>query len=235
MTVSRTSKLLSQLDQHFGKCAVLAAAGAGVGMVSAPQTAEAAIVHVNANVPIPSTSNGLYMNVVGYSTLPATPNINEPGNTTGLTVPGWDINPYGNSTTSVSFWNAAVPAGGTYVLRTGGGNIGNLPAGTLIGPASVYSSTQGTTGVFTGAQPLVLNSNQNIVGFRFQDEIAQCVKYGWLRVGLGAAGNSQPRTLVEYAYENTCATGIEAGAVPEPGSLALLAMGAAGMFIRRRK
>lgn len=228
MSLSRTSKLLSQLDQHFGKCAVLAAAGVGAGMVSAPQTAEAAIVHnAAANLTIASTTNGLYLNVVNY---PAPGSINEPGNTAGGTVPGWDINPWGSGT-ALNYFNPSAPAGGVYVQRTGGGATANLPAGTLIDGASLYGGSAAAT---TGATPHLLNSDQNLIGFRFQDETAQCVKYGWFRVSLSGTLAAQPRTLVEYAYENECGVGIAAG-VPEPGSLALLAMGAAGMLIRRRK
>jgi hypothetical protein len=41
-------------------------------------------------------------------------------------------------------------------------------------------------------------------------------------------------TLFEYAYDNTGA-GILTGAVPAPGSIALLALGAVGLTGRRRK
>jgi len=224
MGESRISKLLSQVDQHFGKCAVLAAAGVGAGVMSAPQTAEAAIVHSGiVNLTIPSTTNGLYLNVV-------TGALNEPGNTGGGTVPGWDINPWSSS--ALNYFNPAAPAGGVYVQRAGGGATANLPAGTLIDGASLYGNSAAST---AGATPHLLNSNENLIGFRFQDETdGNCTKFGWFRVSLSTSLSSQPRALVEYAYDNTCGVGIPAG-VPEPGSLALLAMGAAGMFIRRRK
>ena len=58
--------------------------------------------------------------------------------------------------------------------------------------------------------------------------------FGWVRVDIdNAAGTFN---IVDWAYESTPGVGIEAGAIPEPGSLALLAAGAAGVAgLRRRK
>src|ERR1044071_173062 len=85
---SKLGLFVSQLDQHFGKCAVLAAAGVGGGMMAAPQAADASIVYSGTvSIPTPTTTNGLYINIV-------TGQINEPGNTGGSTVPGWDLNIY---------------------------------------------------------------------------------------------------------------------------------------------
>jgi hypothetical protein len=45
-----------------------------------------------------------------------------------------------------------------------------------------------------------------------------------------------PGTLVDYAFESDAGVGIAAGAgIPEPTSLGLLAVGAAGLVARRRK
>lgn len=211
--------LKSRLDGHFVACSALAAAAAVGGVAS---TADASIVYSGVvNLPIALTTNGLYLNVV-------TGQINEPGNTGGSTVPGWDVNPWSSS--ALNFFSPSTPSGGVYVQT--GTNTANLAAGTTIDGSSTYGSGSAST---TSALPFVLNSSNNLVGFRFQNEAAgNQVQYGWFRVSLSSSLSSSPRLLVEYAYENSGA-GIAAGAVPAPGSLALLALGAAGMVGRRRK
>src|ERR1044071_1472986 len=93
---------MSQLDQHFGKCAVLAAAGVGGGMMAAPQTAEANIVYSGpVNINIPSTTSGIYLNVVTgvFATTPS-----------GAS--GWDLNPWSSSGFQIWANNAASPNDG---------------------------------------------------------------------------------------------------------------------------
>jgi hypothetical protein len=205
------SNLVKRLDAHFIACA----AAAGAAVVGTAQTAEAGIVWSGAvNLPIALTTNGLYLNVVNGA-------INEPGNTTGGSVPGWDINPYGS--TSLIMFNAVAPANPTYVM-------GNIAPGTPISGASVFGS-----GTVTNGAPYNLNSSNNLFGFRFVNESAgNQLQYGWFRVALGASTSTAGRAVVEYAYENT-GQPINAGAVPAPGSLALLALGAVGLTGRRRK
>ena len=59
-------------------------------------------------------------------------------------------------------------------------------------------------------------------------------RYGWARVDVTEV-NGGTATLFSYAYESAPNTGIEAGAVPEPGTLALLAIGAGALALRRRR
>jgi hypothetical protein len=219
------SKLAKKLDAHFVACA----AAAGAAAMGVAQKADAAIVYSGVvNFPIQSTTNGLYLNVV-------TGAINEPGNTAGSTVPGWDINPW--SSTALNFFSPTAPAGGVYVQRVGGGGTANLPAGTIIGAVPGGGRAYGSsTGATTGNDPFVLSSADNLVGFRFQNEAnGNATHYGWFRVSLSTTLSAQPRLLVEYAYEDVAGADIAAGAIPAPGSLALLALGAVGVAGRRRK
>jgi PEP-CTERM motif len=99
--------------------------------------------------------------------------------------------------------------------------------GTLIDAASPYSSGALSP---TSPNPLALNSNQNLIGFRFVDPNLNggAIAYGWMRIMLSGTSGSQPRAIVEYAYENSVGVGIAAGAIPEPSTFALLGVMAAG-------
>lgn len=221
MSITRKSKLLSQLDQHFGKCAALAAAGVGTGMMAAPQTAEAALVQVTPGVPIviPDSFDGIYMNVVTGATTIASPG-----------PAGWDINPYsaGGPGSGLFLWGADV---NTWFNPQGvvAGNY-NLPFGTVIsGPAGAFFRPGGGTNI--GPQ-LNLNSDQNCLGFRFTNENGNGVHFGWLQLQVGATAGV--RSIITYAYDDVAGTPVACG-VPEPSSLGLLALGAVGLISRRRR
>lgn len=208
-------RIMSKLELHL---AALAAAGAGMGLAN---QADAAIVWSGAvNINIPSTTAGIYLNVV----------TNVAGTAAGT--PGWDFNPWSSS--GLGLFNPAAPAGGVYVNATAGGtNALNLPAGTLISGASLFGSNSSAS----NAQ-WALNSSNNLIGFRFQNEAnANLTHYGWVRISLGATAGGQPRAIVEYAYNNVAGEGINAGdnGVPTPGVASMLAIGAAGLAGRRRR
>lgn len=220
--MSPTNRNLShRVDGRLAAYATLA--GVAMAAPAFAPSADAAIVYsgiINLNIAV--TLNGLYLNVQTY---PAAGSINEPGNTDGSTVPGWDINPFGSS--SLSFFSASSPAfptAGTYVQRTGGGGVANLPVGTLIDITSAYGSNAANS---TDNQPFVLSSSSNYVGFRFfaADGL---IHYGWMQLSLGATFTS--RTLVAFAWEDVAGVGIPAGVVPEPTTFALLGVMAAGAF-----
>jgi hypothetical protein len=193
----------------------------------AATNAHATVRHTFANLPIPISVNGLYLNVVTGVT-------NLPQGSTGTAVPGWDINPWG--TTGFGLFSPTTPAGGVYVqaLNTPGGTVaGNLPLGVLVGPSSVFGSNAITT--TAAASGINLNSNTNIFGFRFFNEVTSAVHYGWFRVAFTDGLATPGRTLVDYAYEDTPGREIGPGFIPAPGTAALLAFAGAIASRRRRR
>ena len=169
------------------------------------------------NINIPSTTAGVYINFVTGAT----------GITPGA-VPGWDLNPWGSGGLFIWGNNAASPNDGVLSNFTGGSSgtlVDNIPVGTIIDSSWTYGRTNGVE--TTGSTAFVLNSNQNIAGFRFLNEMTGQYDFGWARISLSGTYAGQPRAIVEYAYENAGAP-IAAGAVPEPSTFALLGVMAAG-------
>ena len=176
--------------------------------------AQAAIVHWDANLVIPNNIDGQYINVETRVFASAA----------GL-VAGWDLNPYGTSTTAMSWFAAAAPSGCVMGLGQGGTTsaVASLSAGTLVGSGSTFGNT--ASSVTAGGW--VLNAN-NYFGFRFlaADGLTH---YGYGIMSVGATMGV--RTLVSIDFESTAGAGISV--VPAPGAIALL--GLAGLAGRRRR
>ena len=197
----------NRLEKHFAVCAAAVATVACVG------TANAALVTWNANLVIPNNIDGQYINVETQTAGSAAGN-----------VAGWDLNPYGTSTTAMSWFAAAAPSGCVMGLGQGGTTsaVASLSAGTLVGAASTYGNTASSV-TFGG---WVLNGS-NYFGFRFLGADA-LTHYGFGQMTIGATMGV--RTLDFVSYESVAATGI---IVPAPGAIALL--GLAGPCGRRRR
>jgi len=196
--------LSNRLTKHF-------AAAAAVTVVAG--SANAAIVHwSNINLVVPNTIDGLYINVETQTT----------GSAAGV-VPGWDLNPYGTSTTAMS-WFGATGGGCVTGLGQGGTStaVASLSSGTLVSGTSTFANT--ASSVTAGGW--VLNAN-NYFGFRFVGADS-LTRYGYGVMAIGA--NMGTRTLVEIAFESDAGVGI---VVPAPGAIALL--GLAGLAGRRRR
>ncbi len=115
-----------------------------------------------------------------------------------------------------------------------------LAGGTMI-DGSLAFATNGkspkyllsdTNGSLKGSWPNDLQQSRYL-GLRFL--IGQSTHYGWAEVStqLGSAD----MTIVRYAYESEAGVGIQvpSGDVPEPSTMALFALGAAGVMALKRK
>jgi hypothetical protein len=207
----------------LSRTAMAVAVGAGLSL--AASTASAQIVYSGVvDLEIPLSTNGLYVNVVtGANNLPA------PG-TGGSTVPGWDINLW--STGGLGFFSpGGLPTAGAYVV-TSPGFAANLAPGSFIDGASLFGSGSSAA---ANATQWNLNSSDNLFGFRFVNEASGTLHYGWGRISLGDAVNGADRMLMEYAFELTPNTGIQAGVIPEPGTYALMALGLGVLLAARRR
>jgi hypothetical protein len=180
------SGLHSRLSSQLKACSAAALLAVG-GLADA----DAAVVHwQNANLLIPNTIDGLYINVETQATGSA-----------GSVTAGWDINPY--SATSLTWFNAT----GTGMMRFPGvttGSAGNLAPGTEINATRSY----GSGAVVVGSAPgnWQLNAS-NYFGFRFvaSDGLTH---YGWGRFVIGASISGTDRMIAELAYESVPGTAI---------------------------
>ncbi len=197
--------LSNRLVKHFG------AAAAAATLVGA---ANAALTTWNCNLVIPNNIDGQYINVETQVA----------GSAAGL-VAGWDLNPYGTSTTAMSWFAAAAPSGCVMGLGQGGSTsaVASLSAGTLVSAASTFGNT--ASSVTAGGW--VLNA-ANYFGFRFLGADA-LTHYGYGKMTVGATMGV--RTLNFVTFESTA--GASVTVVPAPGAIALL--GLAGLVGRRRR
>ena len=192
---------------------------AATGVLTAVTTvvtgeANAAIIHWDANFVIPNNIDGKYINVETQVF----------GSAAGDVI-GWDLNPYGTSTTAMSWFAAAAPSGQVMGLGQGGTTsaVASLSAGTIVGSTSTFGNT--ASSVTAGGW--VLNAN-NYFGFRFKGADA-LTHYGWGIMSIGATMGV--RTLVSVEFETTA--GASVTVAPAPGAIALL--GLAGLAGRRRR
>lgn len=112
-----------------------------------------------------------------------------------------------NAPVQGGFWTRST---GAAAMATATWNMASNPA-LLIGQSGNFAMTNG------------------YLGLRFF--MGGITNYGWASVTVST--DMKQYTIHQFAYENSGAD-IQAGVIPEPNSLSLLALGAAGLFAFRR-
>lgn len=197
-----------------------------LALLTAAEPVGAAVVYSGVqNIAIPQNFNGVYLNIVSGTTAFSQPD-------TWNTAP-W-LNPFFGG---VGIANSAL----LMPVMTGADQIVNLPALTSIGSGSNFALGESGSATHTGPAANQFQAGlPGFIGYKWQIPGGSADYYGWLRINVNNGGAG---TIIDWAYDNTAGTGIDAGIgspipVPEPAQACqfmLLASSGAGLLARRRR
>jgi hypothetical protein len=181
----------------------------------------AAIVYSgDVNIPIPYNFAGVYLNVVSGAVVNS-----QPGDFYGNPAAPW---------ISMDFAGVDVVNGdGLFPAVTGGDQVVALPFDSPVGPLLTYVSGPSASTSHLGAGPGQITAGSPVyLGFAM-NPTGGGAQYGWIEVSLN--DDVTGGLVMRYAYETVIGATINAGAVPEPGTAAVVAMTGAVALLRRRR
>ena len=226
MKMSKKNTFEQKKTHRLDKQLIAYSVAAGAAL-AAGQSAEAAIIHTPTNVTLHPYGGFLNIDFDADGTNEFVIRVaTNPGNTSQVNVlamtynatASWrgdaDAAPFGNGASALDYGDQVMA--GTKWGRKIMGNGGNMAWYYSIGTFGGYFL--GTTGKYIGVK-FSFNGGTN---------------YGWIQVDVPMDASSA--TITGYAFNDKADGGIRAGyIVPEAGSLALLALGAADLAAWRRK
>lgn len=163
---------------------ILLSSGAAASLLSSA-TMAAIVTSPVANLPLPETLAGVYINVVTGAT-----------GTSAAAVAGWDLNPYNTATGLGIYWapQGTAPVRNAGVGDTATGPLTALAPGASVGPSSTFTSAIQAASSF---RP----TGDRFLGFRFFNEATGAINYGYARITT-TSPNGYPATIVSIVYEN---------------------------------
>jgi len=181
----------------------------------------AAIVYSgDANIPIPYNFAGVYLNVVSGAVVNS-----QPADFYGSFSSPW---------ISMDFAGVDVVNGdGLFPAVTGDDHVVALSFDSPVGPLLTYVSGPSASTSHLGAGPGQITPGSPVyLGFAM-NPTGGGVQYGWIQVSLN--DDATGSMIMSYGYETVIGAPINAGAVPEPGTAAVVAMTGAVALMRRRR